>query len=515
MTEFSSLGLSAMMLKSLDRLNFSKATPIQAAAIPAALAGKDVLGTAQTGTGKTAAFGLPLVEHIAGDPANRTALVITPTRELAGQVQKAIESFIDRKQKIRTTLLIGGEPYFKQLRELSLNPAIIVGTPGRLNDYLMEGKLDLSQISYLVLDETDRMLDMGFSVQIDKILAAIEGPRQTMLFSATLPPKIEHLAKTYLTNPERIAVGEQSKPATDIAQETRFLSQGDKLQELISILEGQEGSAIIFVRTKYGTERMAKNLVNAGIKAEALHGDLRQRKRDNVVRAFRSKKFRVLVATDVAARGLDIPHIELVVNHDLPQVAEDYVHRIGRTARAGASGLAISFVSPAEKNLWSAITRMLNPKAKRDDHDEERRPSRSGKPRSGKPGSGKPGSGGGKRRGGSWNPVEGDKRSFDKKPHKKKQRRAAEAAEKDGEKPKPKNRERHQNKDKGKPSWAGKSAEGKREEGGSKPPRRRRFGDTPDARFDKKPGSKPKPKGKPNGKPKQKRSPGAKPRDEG
>ncbi len=492
-TDFSSLGLSAVMLKSLDRLNFSAPTPIQAAAIPAALAGKDVLGTAQTGTGKTAAFGLPLVEHIAAEPAKRTALVITPTRELATQVQKAIESFIDRKQKIRTALLIGGEPYFKQFRALELNPAIIIGTPGRLNDHLAEGKLDLSGVTYLVLDETDRMLDMGFSVQIDRILDSIHSKRQTMLFSATLPPKIEQLAKTYLSEPERIAVGQQSMPATEIAQETRFMNQGEKLPELISILEEQEGSAVVFVRTKYGTERMAKNLVSAGIKAEALHGDLRQRKRDNVVRAFRSKKFRVLVATDVAARGLDIPHIELVVNHDLPQVAEDYVHRVGRTARAGASGLAISFVSPAEKGLWADITRMLNPKGKKDGKKDKRedsaRPSKVGRP---------------KRGGGSWNPV-GD----DKKPHKKKQRRAAAAeAQKDAPKPRKKNRDRdrEQNRDKGRPSWAG-----KREEGGQsgKPPRRRRFGDTPDARFEKKLGSKQKPKSKPKGKPKQKRSPGA------
>ena len=362
MTDFTSLGLSALMLKSLTRLQFSSPTPVQVAAIPLALAGRDILGTAQTGTGKTAAFGLPLVEHIAADPARHTALVITPTRELAVQVQRAIESFIDSKQRIKTALLIGGEPYFKQLKALSFNPAILIGTPGRLNDHLMQGQLDLSGVSYLVLDETDRMLDMGFSVQIDKLLAAMGDKRQTLLFSATLPPKIEQLAKTYLTDPERICVGPQSKPAEAIAQETQFLQQGEKLTALIKILSTQEGSALVFVRTKYGTERLAKTLAREGIGAQALHGDLRQRKRDTVVRAFRGQKFRVLVATDVAARGLDIPHLALVINHDLPQVAEDYVHRIGRTARAGASGLAVSFVSPAEKGLWAAITRMLGPK---------------------------------------------------------------------------------------------------------------------------------------------------------
>ena len=461
MTDFSALGLSAIMLKSLDRLNFADPTPIQAAAIPAALAGKDVLGTAQTGTGKTAAFGLPLVEHIAANPRENTALVITPTRELATQVQKAIESFIDRKQKIRTALIIGGEPYFKQLRALALNPAIIIGTPGRLNDHLAEDKLDLSSISYLVLDETDRMLDMGFSVQIDKLLEAMPKARQTMLFSATLPSKIEKLAKTYLTDPERISVGQQSQPAKDVKQETQFLAQSEKFEALLEIFRQQEGSAVVFVRTKYGTERLAKNLAKNGVLAEALHGDLRQRKRDNVIRAFRSKKFRVLVATDVAARGLDIPHIELVVNHDLPQVAEDYVHRIGRTARAGASGLAISFVSPAEKNLWSAITRMLNPKGKKDAEESgpvETKPAR-------------------KRRGKPWDPTKSDK---SKKPSKKKRQKQAEGGD---DKPRAKNRARNLNKDKGKPGWAGKSDASASEK--PKKPGKRRFGDTPKKRFEK------------------------------
>lgn len=457
MTEFSSLGLSAIMLKSLERLDFSSATPIQAAAIPLALQGKDVLGTAQTGTGKTAAFGLPLVEHIAANPQNHTALVITPTRELAGQVQKALESFIDRAQKIKTALLIGGEPYFKQLRALEQNPAIIIGTPGRLNDHLTQGTLDLSGITYLVLDETDRMLDMGFSVQIDALLEGMDGPssnseagghkkaRQTMLFSATLPPKIESLAKTYMTNPERVSMGTQSAPATDIAQETMFMAQGEKLHATLKILAEREGSAVVFVRTKYGTERFAKSLAAEGVKAEALHGDLRQRKRDNVITAFRREKFRVLVATDVAARGLDIPHVTMVINHDLPQVAEDYVHRIGRTARAGAKGEAISFVSPAEKGLWAAITRMLNPKAKgsRDDF-EDRRPKGRGKKPFGK-----------KRE--DWSPSDPSrKRKFDEKD--------------DRPRKKDRHRDRDANRDKGKPKWSGKS-EGTREDRAEGKPR--------------------------------------------
>ena len=341
------------------------------------------MGTAQTGTGKTAAFGLPLIEHVAGDASHR-ALVITPTRELAAQVQKALESFIDREQKIRTALLIGGEPYFKQNQALNRNPQIIIGTPGRLNDHLQQKSLDLSDVSFLVLDETDRMLDMGFSVQIDRILEAWDASVQTLLFSATLPPKIANLAKTYMENPERISVGQESTPVEAIAQSTEFMNQGDKLPRLLEILHEETGSAVIFVRTKYGTERMAKNLVAGGIKAEAIHGDLRQRKRDNVIRAFRSSKFKALVATDVAARGLDVPHVTLVVNHDLPQVAEDYIHRIGRTARAGQAGRAISFVSQQEKNLWQAITRLLKPKGKanqnKDDWGDQDAPQKPQKP---------------------------------------------------------------------------------------------------------------------------------------
>ena len=238
MTEFSTLGLSAIMLKTLERLSFSEATPIQAAAIPVALSGRDVLGTAQTGTGKTAAFGLPLVEHVAADRGNK-ALVITPTRELAGQVQKAVESFIDREQKIRTALLIGGEPYFRQNQALARDPQIIFGTPGRINDHLQQESLDLSEVSYLVLDETDRMLDMGFSVQIDAILESMDRQRQTMLFSATLPPKIEKMAKTYMSNPERISMGEESTPVEAITQSSEFLDQGAKLPALIDILNDE------------------------------------------------------------------------------------------------------------------------------------------------------------------------------------------------------------------------------------------------------------------------------------
>lgn len=484
MADFSTLGLSATMLKSLRRLDFSNPTPIQSEAIPHAVEGKDVLGTAQTGTGKTAAFGLPLIDHIAHDPKGRQALVLTPTRELATQVQKAIESFIDKGQKIRTALLIGGEPYFRQLQALSKNPAIIIATPGRLNDHLDQGSVDLGKVSYLVLDETDRMLDMGFSVQIDRVLESVPSNRQTLLFSATLPPKIEGLAKTYLTDPVRVSMGSQSEPAKDVEQKTLFLSQGEKLDGLVKILNENEGSAIVFVRTKYGTERMAKSLVNQGFKAEALHGDLRQRKRDNVTRAFRSSKFRVLVATDVAARGLDIPHIALVINHDLPQVAEDYVHRIGRTARAGAKGLAFSFVSPAEKNLWSAITRLLNPKTSRAERDEDR-------PQSGRRGGfkdrwrsknrdqirskdsdqrehkarGKPKrtasdkSRRAKQKGKAWNPLEMDKAPEAPKGKKPKKNKKPYSSEKDkGQSSKPKQRARDSaaKKNKGKPNWAGK-----------------------------------------------------------
>ncbi|XP_022778028.1 uncharacterized protein LOC111319544, partial [Stylophora pistillata] len=346
--------------KSLAAMQFEKPTPIQSAVIPIALDGKDILGSAQTGTGKTAAFGIPIVAKLLQSPKG-SALIITPTQELAVQVFGQIRDILGKGSGIKTALLIVGEPMPKQFRQLDQKPRLIVGTPGRINDHLERGRLNLNDCEFLVLDETDRMLDMGFSIQIDQVPKHLSSKRQTLLFSATLPKNIIRLSKRYLEDPERISVGSTTEPAKNIQQEITRVSEAEKYQKFLEYLESSEGSVIVFSKTKYGSAKMAVKLSKAGHRADALHGDLRQNKRDRVTASFRKGKFRVLVATDVASRGLDIPHIEHVVNYDLPQCPEDYIHRIGRTARAGREGKAVCFLSPADKKKWKAIERLMGP----------------------------------------------------------------------------------------------------------------------------------------------------------
>jgi ATP-dependent RNA helicase DeaD len=358
------MGLPEALMHTLEHMQFTNPTPIQAESIPLALEGKDILGSAQTGTGKTGAFGIPLIARLMNQN-NGVALVMTPTRELASQVMVQLQAMLGRKSKIKTALLIGGEAMPKQLMQLRKHPRVIVGTPGRINDHLERGTLNLNEADFLVLDETDRMLDMGFSVQIESIIKHMAPIRQTLLFSATLPKNIVHIADQYLQDPVRVSVSATSSPAEKIHQTVLKVNDSEKYPELLNQLNERQGSIIVFVKTKYGSEKMAKKLSQEGYSADAIHGDLRQHKRDRVIRAFRQKKYRILVATDVAARGLDIPHIEHVVNYDLPQCAEDYIHRIGRTARAGAEGEALNLVTPADRNRWYAIDRLLNPKAKR------------------------------------------------------------------------------------------------------------------------------------------------------
>lgn len=358
MTNFNEFGLSERLLHTLTAIGFTKATPIQAAAIPLALQGRDILGSAQTGTGKTGAFSIPMIEYLYNNP-HKTALVLTPTRELAKQVLDNIHAMSSKKAKLNTAFIIGGEPYGKQFAQLRQKARIIVGTPGRINDHLDKGGIDLSACGFLVLDETDRMLDMGFGVQLDRINKHLPQERQTLLFSATMPHNIMDLSRKYLKNPERISMGETNIVAPKIKTQIMRINHEKKHDEMVRQLREREGTVIIFVKTKYGTEKMAKRLREDGFTADALHGDLRQRKRDQVMQAFRNKKFRILCATDIAARGLDVPHIEHVINHDLPQVAEDYIHRMGRTARAGAEGAALTFISPADKGTWRDIERLL------------------------------------------------------------------------------------------------------------------------------------------------------------
>jgi ATP-dependent RNA helicase DeaD len=358
MENFDSLGLPPALAANLAAMQFTTPTPIQAQAIPHALAGRDVLGSAQTGTGKTGAFGIPMAAKLLTS-SRGTALVMTPTRELATQVLAQLGQMLGgAKANIKTALLIGGDSMPKQLQQLRARPRLIVGTPGRINDHLERGSLMLHDTNFLVLDETDRMLDMGFTVQIQKILKFMPQTRQTMLFSATLPANIVKIANSYMQDPVRVAVSADSAPAANLTHEMVRLQDADKYPRLIEELNKRSGSVIIFVKTKHATSRLALRLAKAGHHAEAIHGDLRQSKRDSVIAAFRAKKHRILVATDIAARGLDIPHIEHVINYDLPQAADDFIHRIGRTARAGATGEAISLVSPADRIKWEAIAKL-------------------------------------------------------------------------------------------------------------------------------------------------------------
>ncbi len=361
MTNFERFGLSKNLNRALLDMDFKNPTPIQSQAIPLALEGKDILGSAQTGTGKTAAFCIPMVELLTRN-MNMTALVMTPTRELARQVLDVVNQLIGKKSSIRSACLIGGEAMGKQLNQLRKGPRIIVGTPGRINDHLESETLDLIDCRYLVLDETDRMLDMGFGRQIDQTLQYFPSEKQTLLFSATLPVKIIKLSNKYLYKPERIAVESEKVLLTNIKHEIINIDHNKKYKKLLTKLSDSNGSVLIFAKTKHGTQRIAKNLTNDGYKADALNGNLNQNKRDKVMNNFRLKKFRVLVATDIASRGLDVDHIEHVVNYDLPQVAEDYIHRIGRTGRAGSDGSATCFISPEEQPLWDQINYLLNPK---------------------------------------------------------------------------------------------------------------------------------------------------------
>ena len=381
MENFQSLGVSDAILQALERLKFNTPTPIQSKSIPVALEGRDIIASAQTGTGKTFAFGIPLIEKLLSDP-NGTALVLTPTRELALQVIQSLQGLMSKKMHSSAVLLIGGESIVPQLQKLRAKPRLIVGTPGRINDHLIRGSLDLKHTNFLVLDETDRMLDMGFSIQIDEIMKYItSNVRQTMLFSATLPKNIIKIAEKYLTDPVRISVGSNSTPAANIKQDVIHLSAKEKYQQLLLQLNQRTGSVIVFVKTKIDAENMAVNLRKENHLADAIHGDLRHNKRERVIKAFRSQKYRIMVATDIAARGLDIPHIEHVINYDLPQCPEDYIHRIGRTARAGNSGEALCFVTPGDRGKWSAINFLINPDYKEEKSErsrEHREPSRGG-----------------------------------------------------------------------------------------------------------------------------------------
>ena len=360
MNNFNELPLESQLKNSLKFADFKTPTPIQSQSIPLSLTGKDILGTAQTGTGKTLAFTVPMINKLIKDK-NAMALIICPTRELASQVMQTVAKLNSKEININSALLIGGESMQKQLRQLTKRTRIIVGTPGRINDHIERKSLKLYKVTYLVLDETDRMLDMGFTPQIELILRHIPKSHQTLLFSATLPNDILKISEKYLKNPERISIGSVSTPIEKIKQETFQITPDKKYHELINQLVERSGSILVFVKTKHGADKIVKRLKYDGHSADAIHGNLRQSKRDRVIRGFRSGKSRILVATDVAARGLDIPLIQHVINYDLPQVPEDYIHRIGRTGRAGKEGSAMTFLTNHDFSMWRSIQKLIDP----------------------------------------------------------------------------------------------------------------------------------------------------------
>ena len=363
MQNFSELQIDNKLKTSISAANFKTPTPIQSKSIPIGLNGRDILGTAQTGTGKTLAFTIPMINKLILNKSSM-ALIICPTRELASQVMQIVLKLNVREIGIGNALLIGGESMQKQLRKLNKRARIIVGTPGRINDHLKRKSLNLSRVTYLVLDETDRMLDMGFTPQIELILKFIPKDHQTLLFSATLPSNILKISEKYLNKPERISVGSLSTPIDKIKQETFQITQDKKYHELINQLVERSGSILVFVKTKHGADKIVKRLKYDDHSAEAIHGNLRQSKRERVINGFRNGKYRILIATDVAARGLDIPLIQHVINYDLPQVPEDYIHRVGRTGRAGKEGSALTFLTSHDRNMWNSIQKLINPNFK-------------------------------------------------------------------------------------------------------------------------------------------------------
>jgi ATP-dependent RNA helicase RhlE len=364
LTEFSGLGLAAPIARALAEENYTTPTPIQSQAIPPVISGRDLVGIAQTGTGKTAAFALPILNHLAvnrGKLERKSAriLVLSPTRELSGQIADSFKTY-GRHLKLSTTLAIGGVNIGRQIKALSNGVDILVATPGRLLDLVNSRAIRLDRIEVFVLDEADRMLDMGFIGDIRKIAKMLPEKRQTLFFSATMPNEIEHLVSQFLKEPVRVAVTPVAKTADKVEQRIILIEKNGKTGLLVEVLKGEPiDRALVFTRTKHGADKVVKSLQNAGIASDAIHGNKSQNQRERALGTFRSGKVRVLVATDIAARGIDVDGVSHVINFDMPNMPESYVHRIGRTARAGAEGIAISFVANDERAFLRDIERLV------------------------------------------------------------------------------------------------------------------------------------------------------------
>jgi ATP-dependent RNA helicase RhlE len=361
-TNFAGLGLTRPLVEAVTRAGYARPTPIQAAAIPPQLAGRDVLGVAQTGTGKTAAFALPIAQAIAtlhGRAAPRTcrALVLAPTRELAVQIEASFRAYSGGR--LSTQLVLGGTSRAAQLRGLARGVDVVIATPGRLTDLIGEGALRLEETRFVVLDEADRMLDMGFIRPVRAIVAQLHPRRQSALFSATMPPEIARLAAEFLRDPVRVEVAPPATTVAKIEQRVELLPVAEKRARLAALVADPEvGRAIVFARTKRGADRVAENLLKDGVAAEVIHGNKAQNARQRALDAFRAGRARVLVATDIVARGIDVPGISHVVNYDLPDEPDAYVHRIGRTGRNGAAGIAVTLCAPDEIAKLRAVEKV-------------------------------------------------------------------------------------------------------------------------------------------------------------
>ncbi len=355
---FDNLGIAPKLLDILSKLKFTTPTPIQKQSIPSAITGKDLMGIAQTGTGKTMSFGIPMIQRIAQSAGKSRGLIVLPTRELALQVNDELKK-IGGPLGLKTAILIGGEAMGKQLRALKVNPHIIIATPGRLIDHMDHKTIKLDNVHILVLDEADRMLDMGFAPQIKKILDTLPKQRQTMLFSATMPDSIVKIANSYMMMPLRVEVAPAGSAVKSVTQEIFFLERREKNAMLKKILDQYNGSVLVFSRTKHGAKKIAHEVRSFGVTSTEIHSNRSLNQRIEALQGFKLGKYRVMVATDIAARGIDVTGIQLVVNYDLPDQAEDYVHRIGRTGRAQATGHAISFATHDQKRDVSTIERLI------------------------------------------------------------------------------------------------------------------------------------------------------------
>jgi ATP-dependent RNA helicase RhlE len=361
MNQFSELQLSSCLKSALAYHGFETPTPVQAEAIPPALAGRDLIATAQTGTGKTLAFVLPLLEKLLQQPdgSGVQAVILTPTRELAIQINETFAKLASGTN-IRAAVVVGGLSEQTQLRQIRAGARVLIATPGRLVDYLDRRLVKLSKVNVVVLDEADRMLDMGFLPVIRRILGETPSTRQTLFFSATIETSVAKLIDGYLVNPIRVAIGSTTRVADNVSLRLYEIEQDRKLNLLSSLIASEKGAYLIFVRTKHGADKLAKNLGNLGVKAARIHGDRTQSQRNEALRGFQKGMYSVLVATDVAARGIHVDGISHVINYDLPQVPEDFIHRVGRTGRAGGSGTASTFASRMQRSEVRKIEKSLS-----------------------------------------------------------------------------------------------------------------------------------------------------------